>query len=392
MHRKNSSWDTIPETAHKHIRMKTYLKTFFFSAITLLMTASCGTPAEKPETIGTMPQSEDGYQLGVSACYAATGNNCILLAGGCNFPDTPAADGGKKRYYKGIYHTSTNNSLEWKMVGELPESSAYGVSLQYGNHLVIAGGMNEEGASKAVYKITYSNGKATTETLPPLPCTIDNACGAVSKGRIFVVGGNADGKASTRFFTLDIENASDEWQELTPFPGNGRVQPVCAATEEALYLWGGFTPKDSTTEAKVHCNGYKYDLALGSWTPLPAVTDEEGEPLTLSGGTAILYGKNHIIAAGGVNRTIFEDAISGTYNCIPQKEYMRQPAEWYRFNNRLMLFDTKSEQWSIAQRSPLYARAGALLTTDGEAIYYIGGELKPGIRTPEITKSNIRLY
>ena len=27
--------------------------------------------------------------------------------------------------------------------------------------------------------------------------------------------------------------------------------------------------------------------------------------------------------------------------------------------------------------------------TDGEYIYYIGGELKPGIRTPEIVKSTV---
>ncbi len=368
--------------------MKSAIKTLIFSAVALVAT-SCSTPANTPETIGNMPEYEQGYRLGVSACYAATKSNSMLLAGGCNFPDTPAADGGKKRYYKGIYRTSTNGNLQWEMIGELPETSAYGVSLQYGNDLIIAGGMNEEGATSAVLKITYRNGNCTTEKLPPLPCTIDNASGAVSGNNIYVAGGNAGGKASARLFTLDINETSKGWQELAPFPGSGRVQPVCAATKEALYLWGGFTPKDSTTNAKVHTDGYKYDYKLDKWTPLPTVTDENGAELTLSGGTAIVYDETHIIAAGGVNRTIFEDAISGTYACIPQKEYMRQTAEWYKFNNRLMMFDTKSGVWSIIRTSPQYARAGALLTTDGEEIYCIGGELKPGIRTPEIVRTRL---
>ena len=68
---------------------------------------------------------------------------------------------------------------------------------------------------------------------------------------------------------------------------------------------------------------------------------------------------------------------------------MKQAAEWYKFNGRLLAFDTKREQWHLVQKNQLYARAGALLTTDGEYIYYIGGELKPGIRTPEIVKSTV---
>ena len=63
---------------------------------------------------------------------------------------------------------------------------------------------------------------------------------------------------------------------------------------------------------------------------------------------------------------------------------MLQSEGWYRFNDRLLVFDTRSEQWEIVARNSLFARAGALLATDGENLLYIGGELKPGIRTPEI--------
>ena len=115
-------------------------------------------------------------------------------------------------------------------------------------------------------------------------------------------------------------------------------------------------------------------------------TDENGEPLTLSGGTAIAIDDKKIIATGGVNREIFQDAISGKYKLIAKEEYMHQPAEWYRFNDRLLTFDTESEKWEARLRESAFARAGALMTTDTKSIYYIGGELKPGIRTPEIFK------
>ena len=365
--------------------MKPYIRNTVFAALSL-MSASCCTPISEPQVIGSMPDSEQGYSLGVSACYATTANGSILLAGGCNFPEAPAAEGGKKRYYKGIYIATATSPLQWKAMGELPEASAYGVSLQYGEKLIIAGGMNENGATASVYMLSHKDGNCTAESLPPLPCTIDNASGAVQGSRIYIAGGNDDGKASARLFMLDMENREAGWTECSPFPGNGRVQPVCAATAKNIYLWGGFTPKDSTTEAKVHTDGFKYDCSKDCWTPLPDITDENGTPLTLSGGTATAYNGTLIVAAGGVNGTIFEDAISGTYSCIPQKEYMKQPAEWYRFNNRLMVFDTVSEQWSIVQQNSLYARAGALLATDGNALYYIGGELKPGIRTPQIVR------
>ena len=49
------------------------------------------------------PEGEPGFSLGVSACYAGIYQGELLIAGGCNFPETPAAEGGKKKFYQGIY-------------------------------------------------------------------------------------------------------------------------------------------------------------------------------------------------------------------------------------------------------------------------------------------------
>ena len=42
--------------------------------------------------------------------------------------------------------------------------------------------------------------------------------------------------------------------------------------------------------------------------------------------------------------------------------------------------------WEEAVRSQDVARAGAALTGQGQTFFNINGELKPGIRTPEIAK------
>lgn len=362
--------------------MKAAYKTLLLCS--LIAIAACN--GKSPITIGTMPDTDSGYQLGVSACYAATAGGCMLLAGGCNFPDIPAAEGGKKRYYKGVYTSpTTSDKLQWTKIGELPEESAYGVSLQYKSSLIIAGGMNEQGVHKKVYILTPSKDDCTIKELPPLPCTLDNAAGAVSGDRIYIIGGNIDGKPSPKLFTMDMRKPSLGWNERSPYPGRGRVQPVCAATDNALCIWGGFTPADSTAEATVYCDGAKYDFSTDTWSTLPAVTDENGTPLTLSGGTALATSDGKIIATGGVNNTIFKDAISGRYNCISKEEYMKQPVEWYKFNSKLLQFCTVTEKWTTLCNDKKFARAGALLTTDDENIFYIGGELKPGIRTPDIS-------
>lgn len=44
------------------------------------------------------PTEDAGFLKGVSALYAGVIDGNLLIAGGCNFPDTPAADGGKKSF------------------------------------------------------------------------------------------------------------------------------------------------------------------------------------------------------------------------------------------------------------------------------------------------------
>lgn len=70
------------------------------------------------------PLKVNGEQ-GVSAPFAGSIYQNLIVAGGCNFPDVPAAKGGTKRFYADIYelpHPDKNPNGQWHKIGELPKA------------------------------------------------------------------------------------------------------------------------------------------------------------------------------------------------------------------------------------------------------------------------------
>lgn len=332
----------------------------------------------------SFPNTEKGMEKGVSACFAGILNGQLLLAGGCNFPDTAAADGGAKRFYQGIYATPIgNNPFNWKQIGRMPEPMAYGVSLQAQDALILIGGNNDKHASSSVFSLHMdAEGKLLFEALPSLPCTLDNMAGAISGNTLYLIGGNADGKPSTALFALSLKSLRKGWRKLSDIPGSPRVQPVCAAVKGKVYVWGGFFANGEQSE--VATDGWVYDTKHKDWKPLPAPMNENNDPITLSGGTATTIGER-IVCMGGVNQAIFLDAISGRYQLTTKEEYLRHPQTWYKFNDLALTFSPKTYRWeSPATRSASFASAGATAVQHGNSIYLIGGETQPGIRSTSI--------
>lgn len=371
------------------------------------------TASYKPEVhvqkMQGFPTDESGISQGVSACFAGVHKGKLWIAGGCNFPDIPAAEGGKKRFYQGIYLAEFNSDsiFRWKKAGNLPVPAAYGVSISTPGGLICIGGANAEGALSAVYRLSLTDeGILQTDTLPSLPCTLDNMGGAAIGNILFVAGGNMNGKPTNAVFSLDLDSPADGWIARPAFPGNERIQPVCIAQDTALYLWGGFSPAFDGKPASLATNGYRYSPVTGEWLTLPSPFDADGSAVSLGGGVGTSLGNNRILCTGGVNKDIFlsalqrEEALKKAVEANDSAEagslkdagriYMLQPAEYYRFNNSVYLYDVDDGKWTELGAFPHMARAGATLAGLGDTCYLINGELKPGIRTPEITKITIQ--
>ena len=333
------------------------------------------------------PTEEQGFDKGVSACYCGVINGYLYIAGGCNFPDKPVAEGGKKRFYKAIYAAKLNaegDRLEWKTVGQMPQPAAYGVSVTYENSLILVGGNNETGGLTTAIRLRPTATGMQQEALPSLPHALDNMAGAVVGHILYVVGGNCEGVATQKVWSLDLKNTAKQgWKEEPSIPGIARVQPIAATLEGGLLgVWGGFAPKTDSKAAQLAMNGASYNAGCGTWTTLPAPTDAIGEEVFTGGATAIATLQKGVVVVGGVNKDVFLAAI----NKLPEGYLLHEP-EWYRFNQRVLCY--RDGNWTQLLQHPSMARAGCALAYWDGWVYVVGGELKPGIRTPEIVRFRV---
>ena len=331
------------------------------------------------------------FAKGVSAPFAGCIGEDLVIAGGCNFPDVPAEKGGTKVYYKDVYaaRIEKDTLLSWRKVGELPQPMAYGFSVSTSDGIVCVGGMNENGAMKMVFHLSIVNGRLKMKDLPSLPFTLDNMSGCLADNSLFVMGGNRDGKASNTFLRLDLDNLSEGWIELPSFPGKPRIQPVCAAQKDetgemAIYMWGGFSVPAFGVEASLSTDGYKYQLEKKSWISLPSPADSHNETVSLGGGAAVSIGDSLILCMGGVNKDVFLQALRQ-----PEPDYLSHPAEWYKFNRELLAYHVFNHEWQTICVTSMLARAGAVAVPYKNAIFYINGEVKPGVRTPTIVRISL---
>lgn len=372
-----------------------------FLSLFLFLFAALSLSAQHVRRVAGFPAAEPGYSLGVSACYAGQIGDYLVVAGGCNFPEA----GKPKKYYAGVYAARMDRAtLQWRLVGFLPEAAAYGATVACGDSLLFLGGNNTDHALAAVYsvRLNYAGTNVLINRLADLPATADNMAVALAGNDVFVVGGNQNGKPSNAVLRYKlgsnsvaqgsntIAQGSNSVNQATNstsavdlrIPGAPRVQPVAAAYNNKLYVWGGFYADGE--QSKVHTDGYVYDVNTKEWGALSAPCSADGEEMTLSGGIAWADG-NRLYATGGVNRTIFLDAISGRYECVEKNDYLKQPIDWYRFSGNLYVFDAVAGQWlTTTFANQALARAGAQVVPTTLGVYYIGGELKPALRTPEI--------
>ncbi|MBR1539043.1 MAG: cyclically-permuted mutarotase family protein [Bacteroidales bacterium] len=350
-----------------------------------LAAAACGSDAVRVTPLTGFPCDEEGLAKGVSACYAGILDDCLIMAGGCNFPGLPPRMGGAKKYYDGIYAARRGEqTLVWERIGTLPLPAAYGVSVTTPEGIVCIGGNNAERQLDTVFCIKVAGGTARIEPMPSLPAGIDNFTGAFAGRRIYVAGGVYSGKADRKAFFLDLDALEKGWQALPDFPGPRRTQPVSALFEKdgryTFYLWGGFAGATDGDPVTLSVDGLKYDSATDSWSPVSGPVDREGTAVSLGGGAAAVLGSGKVVATGGVDKDIFYNALVK----LPEGYFEHEP-EWFRLGRNILVYDTASDKWSVAGVSSETARAGAVLVGDGRTFANICGELMPGVRSPQVT-------
>ena len=316
----------------------------------------------------------------VSGHYAGWIKGQLATYGGCNFPNVPCADGGEKVYYP----------------------CAYGASVQVPGGVVYIGGMN---ATTSLDECTFIDATDGTETtIAPLPKKLDNFAATYHDGTIWVAGGQSNGVPNTQVYTLAFPGEGKKWAVATTLPDACRLQPCVAVQNTAngytLFVFGGYQPKSEEQEGIVYTDGVyipiselkKGNVAVSQWkrtSPTLAWVDHttDGKRTqhleTVVGSTCSTAGYSHVLFFGGVNYDIFHSAINGKQDSL----YLRHTPDWYRFREDVLIYHTITDSWGLLPGNSLLARAGACLTAEqgGKGWSYSGGELKPGVRSADVT-------
>ena len=213
----------------------------------------------------------------------------LVVAGGCNFPDTPAAEGGQKVFYTDIYviglEESTyfnaetlkaewpadsprkaDSATAWSRAGAFSCGLAYGASVTVPEGVVCLGG-TADGQKSEDFAVLLSMGTSfeiQKQDIPLLPVALDNFAAAYGDGYIYVGGGQHNGIPNRKAFRLKWPLGA-AWEELPDMPGPARVQPAAAVQKGAIgsnfYLLGGYDPR----YGKAVANGVYYDPRKKEW-------------------------------------------------------------------------------------------------------------------------------
>lgn len=347
----------------------------------------------------------NGGQQGVSAPFAGILGDVLVVAGGCNFPEIPAADGGQKVYYNRIYilRDPLDKDSKWEGSGHLPTEAAYGVSVTMSEGVVCIGGNNAGKSLNTIWLLKWNTDKTSViaEALPSLPVAMDNMTGATDGKKIYVAGGNIAGQPGNRCFVLNGLTAA-EWNELPEFPGPARVQPVGvvqnSAEESRFYLMGGYQPPVDGKEGIILTDGVSYSPRDNKWYPVSTICPPgELQPHAMVGMAGAASGGQHIVFLGGVNRDRFKEGLdrssllqealqTGQDSLVAvirqeQADYMRHDPEWYRFNGQLLIYHTLTDSWVTEGYFSELAKAGTAMVPYKGKWLVVNGEIKPGVRS-----------
>lgn len=338
------------------------------------------TPPLHWQTLPPLPD-EHGFAGGYSGTLDRNDVSYLMFAGGANFPDGFPWEGGEKQWYKEIY--LYDGTSGWKMSGKLPVAAAYGLSVSHkGSMYLVGGNYGADEASDAVYKLTLEESGLQVLALPPLPQASYNHSGAIVGEIIYVAGGTDGDGSSSNFWSLNVTSPQEGWQKLPTWPGPSRMLAVAGVLNDEFYLVGGaeLVRSEETNQRRYLRDAYAYSKNKG-WRRLadmPGVRAASPTP-----AISLNQSQQLIVLAGS------DGSLDGQMNAL-HTNHPGFPAENY-------IYDARSDQWQLHSVMPKLrghltptGRDGVWPAVTTNTVLWRGGivvpsgEIKPGVRTPEV--------
>lgn len=337
--------------------------------------------------------------LGLSGPVSGVHHNVLLVAGGCNFPDSMPWLGGKKTYYDGLYVFDKKNGKVHlhPQTYKLPLPIAYAACCSTSQGVVYAGGENENGISNKVVLLQWDPPaeNVITRNLPDLPVAVTNAAATAIGNTIYVAGGETAIAVSDQFYSLDLGNIATGWKQLPAIPkpvSHAVLSEQSNGDHPCIYLAGG-RRKNSNGISDFYSSLFEFDLRKNAWT------EKKSLPYKLSAGTGIAANSNYIVMFGGDKGTTFhkvemliaavnrEKDETKKQELILQKNKLQQ--EHPGFSREVLLYNTLTGSWEIIGHIPFDTPVTTTAVKWGNDIFVPGGEIKAGVRTSKILSVRI---
>ena len=347
--------------------------------------------------------NEDGtLSLGFAGPINGVSNDVFITAGGANFQDKMPWEGGKKHYSNEIHVLQkSGDQYNWnkKAINTLPEPIAYPGNTTTNLGIVYVGGENENGLSNKAYILNWNAGKNKIETksLPDFPIPITNIALTHIDNIVYAIGGDELKKSSDLVFSLDLNKEKPEWKSLPnlPFP---LANTVAVVQNDKIFIVGGRTKMPSGI-SDLHHTTLAFDLKKQTWKSKAAISDGK-QTTNFSAGAGVAFGKEAILIVGGDNGITFhkiETYLSQIAKAASEEEKSKLIAEKNILNtthkgfyNDVLLYNTITDKWCKIGELPFLAHVTTTATMWNDKIVLSNGEIKPGIRTPDVMLGTIK--
>lgn len=352
-------------------------------------------------------QNADGsISLGFAGAINGINNDALIVSGGANFQDKMPWEGGKKHYSKEIHVLQkSNNNYNWNKAvkSTLPEPIAYCGSTSTDLGVIYVGGENENGLSNKTFILKWNASKNEVEikSLPSFPIHITNI-GLTHIGNVvYAIGGDEASKSSDLFLSLDLNNSNPEWKTLPKLPialANSVVVAQNEKDETNIYVIGGRT-KTPSGISDLHNTTFVFNLKKQIWESRVNISDGENTT-NFSAGAGAAVGNHSIVIVGGDNGTVFhkiETYLSQIALTNSPEEKAKLASEKNKLNTNhdgfykgVLLYNTLTDSWSKIGELPFLAHVTTTATLWNGEIVLSNGEIKPGIRTPDVMLGTIK--
>lgn len=328
---------------------------------------------------------------GLAGTFFGKQGNWFIMAGGSSFPYGKPWQGGVKQYSDKVFvfQQQSDGSLNIVYEGsDLPVPVAEGSYATVPGGLLCAGGLTPEGITAKSWLLSYNGGAVAITEYPALPIPVKNSTATVIGSRVYLVGGElADGNSSNQFLVLDLSNPGKGWNNLVNFPVSISGAALISqqyGEEMSLFVFGGRAKVDSGPTA-FYSSVYHFRPSTGRWVKKQDIRLKENEDIPLAMATAASVDSSHILLYGGDGGVVFNQV----EHAVNKGDFDERDSLWINhggFNNKILVYSIITDEWLQAGETMNPPVAVAANISDGENVYIVCGEIRPGVRSPYITR------